>query len=97
MADLALEVELRQETLFLQRYDKVLRAVNERYDVRGSTLSTLVMMCLDNGGKVSNHRRKQFAGLVPEAIFDAIETEAKAALDEEMELKEKPGPTPDNK
>ena len=96
MANLALEVELRQETLFLQRYDKVLRAVNQRYDARGSTLSTLVMMCLDNAGKVSKNRRKQFVNLVPEAIFDAIEAEAKAVLDEENELREEPGHTPDN-
>jgi hypothetical protein len=96
MADLALEVELRQETLFLQRYDKVLHAVNERYDVRGSTLSTLVMMCLDNAGSVSKNRRKQFANLVPETIFDAIEAEAKAVLVEENPSKEDSGHIPDH-
>jgi hypothetical protein len=96
MADLALEVELRAETLYLQRYDKVLRAVNERYDVRGSTLSTLVMMCLDNAGSVSRNRRKQFAHLVPETIFDVIEAEAKAVLSEDNESKDEPGETPDH-
>jgi hypothetical protein len=47
----ALEVELREETELLDRDDRVIKAVNQRYDVRGSDLSKRVMMCLDNQGK----------------------------------------------
>lgn len=39
MARRALEVELREETEFLERYDRVIKAVNQRFDVRGSDLS----------------------------------------------------------
>lgn len=39
MARRALEVELREETEFLDRYDRVIKAVNQRFDVRGSDLS----------------------------------------------------------
>lgn len=73
MARRALEVELREETEFLDRYDQVIKAVNQRYDVRGSDLSKLVMMCLDNGGKLSKHRRKQFQYSVAEEVFGFIE------------------------
>jgi hypothetical protein len=76
MARRALEVELREETKFLGRYDQVIKAVNLRFDVRGSDLSKLVMMCLDNDGKVSKHRRKQFQYSVPEEVFAFIEEEA---------------------
>jgi len=76
MARRALEVELREETEFLDRYDRIVKAVNQRYDVRGSDLSKLVMMCLDNEGKVSKHRRKQFQYSVPEEVFEFIEAEA---------------------
>ncbi|KOY00985.1 Fic family protein [Pseudomonas nunensis] len=76
MARRALEVELREETEFLDRYDRVIKAVNERFDVRGSDLSKLVMMCLDNDGKVSKHRRKQFQYSVSEEVFAFIEEEA---------------------
>lgn len=76
MARRALEVELREETEFLDRYDRVIKAVNQRFDVRGSDLSKLVMMCLDNDGKVSKNRRKQFQYSVPEAVFEFIEQEA---------------------
>lgn len=76
MARRALEVELREETEFLDRYDRVIKAVNQRYDVRGSDLSKLVMMCLDNEGKVSKHRRKQFQYSVAEEVFEFIEEEA---------------------
>jgi hypothetical protein len=73
MALRALEVELREETAFLEKYDFVIKAVNDRFDVRGSDLSKLVMMCLDNADKVSKHRRKQFQYSVPEEVFDYIE------------------------
>ncbi len=76
MARRALEIELREETEFLDRYDRVVKAVNQRFDVRGSDLSKLVMMCLDNGGKVSKHRRKQFQYSVSEEVLDFIEEEA---------------------
>ena len=77
MAEQALEVELRNETEFLERYDKVLKMVDQKFDVRGSTLSSLIMLCLDNGNIVSKNRRKQFAGRVPESVFDFIEQCAK--------------------
>jgi len=80
MARRALEVELREETEFLDRYDRVIKAVNHRFDVRGSDLSKLVMMCLDNEGKVSRHRRKQFQYSVPEEVFEAIEEEVGKVL-----------------
>lgn len=73
MAEEALEVELRQETEFLVRYDQITKAVNERYDVRGSDLAILIRCCLDQHGVISHKRRKQFVGRVPEHIFDFIE------------------------
>lgn len=76
MAEQALEVELRHETQFLARYDAILAAANERFDVRGSDLSTLITTCLDNAGLVSKRRRKQFTGRVPEALFDFLEAAA---------------------
>ena len=79
MAEQALEVELRQETEFLARYDALIQAANERFDVRGSDLGTLVMMCLDQGGIVSKRRRKQFQGRVPEPLFDFLEAAAQGA------------------
>jgi hypothetical protein len=48
--------------------------------VRGSDLSSLVMMCLHNGETVSEHRRKQFEGRVPAELLDFLEAAAKRAL-----------------
>ena len=79
MAEEALEIELRQETTYLAAYDRVTRAVNERYDVRGSDLSALVRSCLENNNAVSNHRRKTYGARVPAGVFDFIESEARAA------------------
>jgi len=77
MAEQALERELRAETLFLSRYDQIVKAVGERFDLRGSDLSTLVLCCLDHDEHVSNRRRRQFEGRVPEGVFDFIERAAR--------------------
>ena len=79
MAEEALEIELRQETTYLAAYDQITRAVNERYDVRGSDLSTLIRSCLENNNTVSNNRRKTYGVRVPDGVFDLIEREARAA------------------
>ncbi|MBK5003189.1 Fic family protein [Pseudomonas sp. S31] len=91
MAKRALEVELREETVFLANYDAVYKAVDEKTDVRGSDLANLVMMCLSNGGVVSKNRRKQYLYRVPEPIFDLIEQttqqvlfEQRAAMEEHL-------------
>ena len=80
MAQQALEKDLREETNFLQRFDQVYRAVDERFDVRGNDLTTLVISALQNGGRVSENRRKQFQLTVPAMVFEAIEQACDQAL-----------------
>lgn len=80
MAKRALEIELREETDFLQRFDTLVKVVNENYDVRGNLLSRLVMQCLDQNGVVSKGRRKQYQGLIQEEVFDFLEQKAQSLL-----------------
>lgn len=82
MAKRALEVELRVETEYLQRFDTLLKVVNDNYDVRGSLLSKLIMQCLDQNGVVSKGRRKQYNGHIQEEVFDFLENHAQALLAE---------------
>lgn len=91
MAQLALEVELHKETAFLEAFDTVYRLVDERYDVRGSDLANLVMMCLSNGGFMSNNRRKQYSLSVPTEVFDFIEESAQQVLAQQQALVEQQG------
>ncbi len=79
----ALEVELKQEAQFLQRYDRVYALVNEQFDIRNNDLATLVLSAIDNAGVVSKNRRKQFEGRVPAAAFDALESAAHMVLGEQ--------------
>lgn len=80
MAAEALDVELRKETQFLARYDRVVRVVDARVDIRGNDLATLVLIGLDNEGAISTKKRKRFADRVPEAVFDLIEAAVREAL-----------------
>lgn len=81
MAHQALEKDLREETEFLDRFDQVYRRIDERFDVRGKDLTTLIISSLQNDGKVSEYRRKQFRLTVPEPVFDAIEQACGQVLD----------------
>ncbi|MCE8053903.1 Fic family protein [Halomonas daqingensis] len=86
MAKAALETDLREETRYLERFDKIYQAVNARYDIRGSDLAKLIMQCLSHHGRLSNNRRKQYRYQVPEAALDFIESEAQRLLHEECAL-----------
>lgn len=80
MAEQALEVELRQETDYLARYDQITKSVNALFDIRGSDLAVLVRCCLEQGGVISKNRRKQFVGRVAENVMDLIEELARTAI-----------------
>ncbi|MGN5476199.1 hypothetical protein ACTMU2_01755 [Cupriavidus basilensis] len=82
MAAQALDVELRQETTFLHRYDQVMRRVNDRVDIRSNDLATLVTLSLASGGTISQKKRKRYAGRVPEASFEVIEAAVRDVLDD---------------
>ena len=83
MAEQALDVELKQETVFLAQFDEVTRRVNAQIDIRNNDLATLAIICLDNAGVISAKKRKRYADRVPVAAFDVIEAavrEAQAAV-----------------
>lgn len=88
MAKHALEVDLREETAFLECFDAVYKAADERFDVRGSELSKLVMMCLSSDGVISKNRRKQFQYVASEEVFDFIEQAAQHGLEARRALME---------
>jgi Fic family protein len=69
----AIEQHLKEETVFLTRYDEIYRRIDQAFDIPNTDLSRLVMFCLDQNGRISKHRRKQYQYRVPEEIFDALE------------------------
>ena len=73
MTEAALEVELKQEAEFLERYDKIMKQVGEQVDIRGSDLSLLVISCLENDGVLSNNKRKKYGQTIPKEALDLIE------------------------
>ncbi|WP_431023344.1 Fic family protein [Halomonas sp. H5] len=86
MAQAALDKDLKEEAAYLACFDRVYRAIDSRFDVRGSDLARLTMMCLSHGGRLSKNRRKQFRYQVPDEVLDAIEREAGLALSEDSHL-----------
>ena len=80
MAEQALDVELKQETSFLARFDAVTRRVDAQIDIRNNDLATLTIICLDAGGVISNKKRKRFAERVPASAFDLVEAAVRDVL-----------------
>ena len=60
MAEQSLEVDLRQETDFLQKYDAIYKRVSQEIDLNNNNLSLMVRVCLQNKGQFSNTKRKYF-------------------------------------
>jgi Fic family protein len=60
MAEQSLEVDLRQETDFLQKFDAIYKRVSQEIDLNNNTLSLMVRVCLQNKGQFSNTKRKYF-------------------------------------
>jgi len=59
MASEALDHDLRDESAFLHRFDRVYKAVNDVVDMNNNDLVLLVRSCLQNGGQLSINRQKQ--------------------------------------
>jgi len=73
MAQASLDTHMRQEVEFLGLFDRVKRHINERHDLRGSDLATLIVTIFQNGGELSNNRRKRYVDRVQAHVLDAIE------------------------
>ena len=80
MAEQALDIDLRQETEFLARFDRIASTLNDEFDVRSNDQHLLIISALQNGGKISNNRRKKLADRVPEEVFDFVERLAQDEL-----------------
>ena len=56
------------------------KALDARFDVRGNDLTTLAVACLQNNGRLSLRRRKQYQPRIPPTVFDALEEECAEML-----------------
>lgn len=80
MAEASLDTHMRQEVEFLGLFDRVKRHINERHDLRGSDLANLIVTIFQNGGTLSNNRRKRYADRVQDHVLDAIEGAVSRAM-----------------
>ena len=80
MAQASLDTHMRQEVDFLALFDRVKRHINERHDLRGSDLANLIVTIFQNGGTLSNNRRKRYADRVQDHVLDAVEQAVSRAM-----------------
>ncbi|KQV46887.1 hypothetical protein ASC95_25545 [Pelomonas sp. Root1217] len=81
MAKDALEHDLLHEAQYLADYDAVHRSINDRFDLRGSDLATLIVSAFEQNGALSSNRRKQYTHRVQPEAMDAIEAEVKKRIE----------------
>lgn len=75
MAHYALDTSLIKESEFLRQYDQAFNSLNSRFDVVAKDLHALIRMAYSEGGRLSQHRRKQYVYRVESKVLDAIEQE----------------------
>ncbi|MBI5926666.1 MAG: cell filamentation protein Fic, partial [Aquabacterium sp.] len=83
MAQASLDTHMRQEVAFLGLFDRVKRHISERHDLRGSDLANLIVTIFQNGGTLSNNRRKRYADRVQAHVLDAIEEAVSRAMQDQ--------------
>lgn len=67
-------VEAFSEALEIERFNRIYKIVNARFDVRNPTLVRLIHTCLDTPHHVlSVQVRAEFAEQVPKGVFNLIE------------------------
>jgi Fic family protein len=91
MAQASLDTHMREEVEFLALFDWVKRHINDRHDLRGSDLATLIVTIFQNGGTLSANRRKRYADRVQPHVLDAIEAAVGQAMQGQTLGDEEPG------
>ncbi len=77
----AVEVEVPVEISDLKRFDRARKEVDSEFDLPSKDVSLLVRWIMDQGGRLSAHRRKQVKHL-PKEVLDRIEEIVRAAAGE---------------
>src|SRR5690606_38892454 len=80
MAEASLDTHMRKAVELLGMFDRVKRHINQRHDLRGSDLATLIVTIFQSGGTLSNNRRKRYADRVLDHVLDAIEEAVSRAM-----------------
>lgn len=84
MAQEALDKDLRGESEFLARFDRVYKAVNDAIDMNGNDLALLVRFAVQNSGQLSHNRVKQFiAKGHPQQLLNLAQQTISAAYERE--------------
>ncbi len=73
----AVDTFLPQEINFLKQYDRIYRAMNDRFDVVQKDLDLLVAAGI-SAGRISQNLKKKYHYRVPEGFFEALESELSA-------------------
>jgi hypothetical protein len=82
----AVRVEVPKEVEFLSNLDQARELINAEMDMPSKDITLLARFALQNGGKLSNNRRKQFSNL-PNEKLDRIEAIISALLEENSSAK----------
>ena len=81
MMEASISEDLRQEIVYIVKFDAVKKAVEKLHDMPNKELNLFIQLALQNDGKIANKKRKRFYGWVDEEnllnlegiIFDILE------------------------
>ncbi|EMI6952782.1 hypothetical protein [Pseudomonas aeruginosa] len=71
---------MKSDDSYFAQYKAIYRRIDERLDIRGSALSALVQICINNDGMLPKAARDKFKDCVPDSYYDYIEAATKDIL-----------------
>ncbi len=77
----SLNIDLMQEIMFILKFDRIKKNINDKYDVENKELDVLTTLLLQNDGKPSNKVRRRYADIFNEGDFEHIEHISKMTIE----------------
>lgn len=71
---------MNNDEQYFMQYKAIYKKVDEKLDIRGSVLTALVQICINNNGTLPLAARERFKFCVPDSYYDYIEIVAKEVL-----------------
>ena len=71
---------MKSDDSYLAQYKAIYRKIDEKLDIRGSALSALVQICINNDGTLPEAAREKFKECVPDSYYNYIEVATKDIL-----------------
>jgi Fic family protein len=82
MMETSISKDLMQEVVYLVKYDKVKKVIEDLYDIPNKELNLFIQLAIQNNGTINKKKRKRFKDWIDEAALSSLEQVIRTVLDD---------------